>query len=231
MNNDWQIQTEVFSGPIELLLYLVRKNEVDIFDVPLAKITDEYLTYIKQASSLNIEMSSDFILMAALLVRFKIMRLLPSSEIQEELPESKVSLEEIIEEYKKYSKIAQLLGEMAKKRALIFSRPGSLQNEILEGEGDLYLLISAFGEILSRRRESPSIEIQVADLKLEDKLTELQNILKNRIKISFSLLVQNSKSLAEAILFLIALLELVRLGEVRISQSEEYSDIILEKVL
>lgn len=229
MSNQYQIQTENFSGPIELLLYLVRKNELDIFDIPLKQITEDYLNYLNNAQEFNVELSSDFLLMAAVLLRLKVSRLLPSLASTEELPETKITLEDIVNEYKKYVSFANILSDLEKKRAQLFPRRSQILEESYDTQEDVYLLISAFQKLLSKNLPRPSIEIPIPEIKLEDKLNELRTVLARTKKINFQEITKNAQSLIEIIIIFIALLELIRLGEVRVFQEMEFSDILIEK--
>lgn len=230
MPETYQVKTEIFSGPIELLLYLARKNEIDIFDVPLAQITDDYLNYLQQVQSINIEISSDFLLMAAVLIRFKIWRLLPATQDAEQVPET-VSLDDIIEEFKKYAGIVGYLSELELKRLQLFPRKSQILEELPEAAGDISVLISAFRKILERKMPKVSLEIPVPEIKLEDKLTELRQLLIQKVKFNFNEIVSQSKSILEVIVMFIALLELIRLGEVIVRQDREFGEIFLEKRL
>jgi segregation and condensation protein A len=172
MPADYQVKTELFSGPIELLLYLARKNEVDIFDVPLATITDDYLNYLQQVKNLNIEISSDFLLMAVVLIRLKMWRLLPSTEDSEQVPET-VSLEDIINEYKKYAGVAGYLGNLEAKRLQFFPRRGQIIEELPDSAGDIYILMSAFQKVLEKNVPRPDYKIPIPEVKLEDKINDI----------------------------------------------------------
>jgi segregation and condensation protein A len=228
MPAEYQVKTEIFSGPIELLLYLARKNEVDIFDVPLARITDDYLNYIKQVQSFNIEISADFLLMAVVLIRFKIWRLLPSTEDAGQVPET-VSLDDIVAEFKKYASVAGLLSDMELKRLQFFPRRGQITEELPEAAGNIYVLVSAFQKILERNLPKATLEIVVPEINLEDKLTELRKIFLGKSKVSFFEIVEPARNLIEIIITFIAILELIRLNEICVQQESEFSEIILEK--
>ncbi|MCX8015061.1 MAG: segregation/condensation protein A [candidate division WOR-3 bacterium] len=228
MAETYQVKTEIFSGPIELLLYLARKNEIDIFDVPLAQITDDYLNYLQQVQSINIEISSDFLLMAAVLIRFKIWRLLPKTQDAEQIPET-VSLDDIIEEFKKYAGIVGYLSELEMKRLQLFPRRAQILEEMPEAAGDISVLISAFRKILERNTPKVSLEIPVPEIRLEDKLSELRQLLIQKVKLNFNEIASQTKSILEIIIMFIALLELIRLGEVVVRQDREFGEILLEK--
>ncbi|MEO0072767.1 MAG: segregation/condensation protein A [candidate division WOR-3 bacterium] len=229
MMDNIEIQTEVFSGPIELLVYLVRKNAIDVLEIPLARITDEYLSYLRTAKNLNLELGIEFILMATVLIRLKIINLLPQTSPCEEIPETKISLDEIVAEYRKYAQIADLLRQFENKRMLFFPRRANFKDEILERQNDIYSLILILKNLLAKNKESPSLDISVPEIKLEDKLIELKKILEKQELITFSALISQATSITEVILIFIALLELVRLGEIKVSQNQEFSEIFLEK--
>lgn len=229
MPAEYQVQTEIFSGPIELLLYLARKNEVDIFDVPLKKITDDYLHYIQQVKDFNIEISSDFLLMAVVLIRLKVWRLLPSTKEGEELPDAKVSLEDIISEYKKYAGVAGFLSDLELKQSQLFPRRGQIIEELPDAAGDVYVLISAFQKILEKNIPKPSMEISAPEVKLEDKLIELRRLFTEKTRIAFDEVVNQARTLIEIIIMFIALLELIRLGEIKVEQEDEFGKITIEK--
>jgi segregation and condensation protein A len=229
MPTDYQVKTEIFSGPIELLLYLARKNEVDIFDVPLAKITDDYLNYLHQVRVLNIELSSDFLLMAVVLIRLKMWRLLPSTKDGEELPEQPISLEEIINEFKKYAGVAGFLSELELKQSQLFPRRGQIIEELPDAEGNIYVLVSAFQKVLAKNIPRASLEITVPEIKLEDKLVELRKFFTEKLKVGFNEIAEQAKTIIEIIIMFIALLELIRLGEIGVKQDSEFGEIALEK--
>lgn len=229
MSSEYQVKTEIFSGPIELLLYLTRKNEVDVFDIPLKKITDDYLNYIQQVKDYNIEISSDFLLMAVVLIRLKVWRLLPSTKESEEIPDAKVSLDDIISEYKKYAGLAGFLQDLEIKQSQLFPRRGQVFEELPDASGDVYVLISAFQKMLEKSAPKPGMEITIPEIKLEDKIIELRSLFTEKNRISFDEIVIQIHTLIEIIIMFIALLELVRLGEIRVKQDAEFSTIILEK--
>lgn len=229
MSSEYQVKTEIFSGPIELLLYLARKNEVDIFDVSLGKITDDYLSYIQKVKNLNVEVTSDFLLMAVVLIRLKVWRLLPSTKEGEELPEQPISLEDIINEFKKYSGVAGFLSDLELKRSQLFPRRGQIVEELPEAAGDIYVLISAFQKVLEKNLPKATLEITVPEIKLEDKLAELRVAFAEKLKIGFNEIAEQNRTITEIIILFIALLELIRLGEIRVKQDSEFGEIVLEK--
>ncbi|MCX7785002.1 MAG: segregation/condensation protein A [candidate division WOR-3 bacterium] len=225
---EYHIQTETFSGPIELLLYLIRKDEIDIFDIPIAKITDDYLGYLRQTEKLNLELSSDFLLMAVVLIRLKVQQMLPKVQEPEEIPQP-ISLETVLAEFQKYAGIASFLSSLESKRLESFPRKGPPLEVLPEAGGDIYLLISAFQNVLSKIRPKPTLEIQPIEIRLEDKITELRQIFIHKQKLFFSEIALKAQTISEIVILFIAILELVRLGELRVKQSVEFAEIELER--
>lgn len=225
---EYQIQTEIFSGPIELLLYLIRKDEINIFDIPIARITDDYLNYLRQTEKLNLEVSSDFLLMAVVLIRLKVQQMLPRVQEPEEIPEP-ISLETVLAEFQKYAGIASLLSSLESKRLETFPRKGMALEVLPESSGDIYLLISAFQSVLSKIKPKPTLEIQPIEIRLEDKITELRQIFTHKQKLFFSEIALKAQTIGEIVILFIAILELVRLGELRVRQSAEFAEIELER--
>lgn len=227
-NTEYQIQTEIFSGPIELLLYLIRKDEIDIFDIPLAQVTDDYLSYLSHNEKLNLEISSDFLLMAAVLIRLKVQQMLPRVQETEEIPEP-VSLETVLAEFQKYAGIASFLSSLESRRLETFPRRGMPLEVLPEAGGDIYLLISAFQNVLSKMKPKPTLEIERIEIRLEDKIAELRQIFTHKQKLFFSEITLKVQTISEIVILFIAILELVRLGEIRIRQSAEFAEIELER--
>ncbi len=132
---DYRVNLDIFAGPLDLLLYLVRKEEVDIYDIPLAKITDQYLHYLEMLKQLDIDLAGDFLVMAATLMEIKSAMLLPKAEPeqmgQEESGDPRAELIRQLLEYKKYKDAANLLDAAAERHQERFGRPTSLINQLV----------------------------------------------------------------------------------------------------
>uniref|UniRef100_A0A7C6A9G9 Segregation and condensation protein A n=1 Tax=candidate division WOR-3 bacterium TaxID=2052148 RepID=A0A7C6A9G9_UNCW3 len=222
---NYQVQLAIFEGPVELLLYLVRKNELDVLDIPIGQLTDDYLTYLRQLVKINIEHASDFILMASILLRLKMRSLLPSAEAepQEEAP---ISLEQIIEEFKKYEKAAKFLSSLEEKRQNLFPRPGE-QVYDYEGSGDIFLLTQIFNEVLAKIAPKESLKIEPRKIRIEEKIEFLRSILVAKKAIDFLEVVKDCVEIGEVIALFFATLELIRLGEIMVKQDYEFGTIRL----
>ena len=134
--NDYRVNLEIFAGPLDLLLYLVRKEEVDIYDIPIAQITDQYLRYIEIMRTLDIDVASDFLVMAATLMQIKSAMLLPKAEPQlgaDELADPRAELIRQLLEYKRFKDAANLLDAAAERQMERFTRPGSILERLSPG--------------------------------------------------------------------------------------------------
>ncbi|MEO0114618.1 MAG: segregation/condensation protein A [candidate division WOR-3 bacterium] len=222
---DYKVQLEIFEGPVELLLYLVRKNELDIFDLPIARLTDDYLAYLRQMPKINIDSAADFILMAAILIRLKMRSLLPSAEAEPQ-EEPTISLEHIIEEFKKYQKVAQLLSNLEAERYNLFPRAGEEIYE-LTGSGSLFALTQTFNEVLAKLAPKESLKISPRKIRVEEKLEYLRALIHKMKVLDFKEIVKNCEEIGEVIALFFATLELIRLGEIIVQQEREFATIKL----
>lgn len=131
---DYRVNLEIFAGPLDLLLYLVRKEEVDIYDIPIAKITDQYIRYIELLKSLDIDLAGDFLVMAATLMHIKSAMLLPKAEVDQladdDLSDPRKELIRQLLEYKKFKDAANLLNAAADEQKERFSRPGTIVEQL-----------------------------------------------------------------------------------------------------
>lgn len=225
MGEETIVRLDLFEGPVELLLYLVRKNELDVLDVPIARLTDDYLAYLRAGSPLNLDAALDFMVMAAVLMRLKVRALLPHQE-DEDLSTAQISLEQILDSYRQFQEAARILGKKEADQRLRFPRKGVQPPAPLAEGGDLNLLTQAFGRLLARLKTAPVVTIAPQAVKIEDKIERLRLVLKEKGVVDFEEAVTGA-SLTELIVTFLALLELVRLGEVQVEQSEEFGPIRL----
>lgn len=224
--SSYEVRLELFEGPVELLLYLVRRSELDVLDIPIGRLCDDFLEFVRAAGNLNLEAAADFLVMAGVLLRLKMRRLLPSPK-PEDLETPTVTLEQILDEFRKYQEVARLLSTREEQQRLVFPRPGVLPPAPLAGNEDLSLLTAAFRRLLSRFRLERLDEIPPRKLRFEDKLNELRRLVRTSGKVEFDAVVTGS-TITELIMTFIALLELVRLGEIRVRQECQCGTITLE---
>lgn len=222
---DYKVQLELFEGPVELLLYLIRKNELDVFDVPISRLTDDFLIYLQQLPKINIEQAADFILMASILIRLKMRSLLPSAEAEPQ-EEAAISLEQIIEEFKKYQKAAQLLSGLEEKRYNLFPRQGEEYFD-LEGGGDLFALTQTFNDVVAKLAPKVSIKIEPRKIRVEEKLEYLKSLIYEKKEIDFVDVAKQCQQIGEVVALFFATLELIRLGIIIVKQDQEFGTIRL----
>ncbi len=227
--SDYRVDLAVFQGPLDLLLYLIRKEEVDVYDIPIARITKQYLKYIELMQVLNLEIAGEFILMAATLIRIKTRMLLPRTEVDEDEMDPREELVLALIEYKKYREA----GEMLRERALLEQRrfiPPSPLDEVpsrvdLSSATTLYDLMMAFRDVLAQKRDEAIHEVQVEEVSIEDRIQHVIGYLKGRDVVSFMELFADVPRKIVAIVTFVALLELVRAHRVSIRQSVPFAEL------
>ncbi|MBN2538344.1 segregation/condensation protein A [candidate division WOR-3 bacterium] len=225
--SEHEVNLDLFEGPVELLLWLVRKNELDILDVPVARLTDDFLGYVRAAHNLQLETASDFLVMAGILLRLKMRQLLPRPK-EEDLDTTTVTLEQILDEFRRYQHAARVLHERETERRDLFPRPGgAVPAAPVADSEDLAVLTAAFRRVLENIKPGRLHEVAPRKVRFEDKLDDLRRLLRARRRVRFEEAVSGS-SLTELIVMFIAVLELTRLGELRVSQDDQFGTIILE---
>jgi segregation and condensation protein A len=217
-----KIDIGIYYGPIDLLVYLVRKKEVDIFDIPIAQIAEEYLDHIKKIERSDFEDAADFLLMAAILVRLKVRSLLPRTPEDEEAGQP-ITLMQIVEEFKKYKEIAKAFGIMEAESSLQFPRIGK-EEPPLE-EGDVMRLILALRGL--KPTEDKSIVVRRQEIPIEAIVDEIRNILKTTRKINFLEFLKSKNDVAIAVAYFFGMLEIVKMGQARAEQNELFGEIFL----
>jgi segregation and condensation protein A len=220
------VRLDLFEGPVELLLYLVRKSELDVLDVPVGRLTDDFLALVRQARALDMESASDFLIMAAVLLRLKVRSLLPRSP-EEDLTTPTISLEQILDEFRRYQQVARLLSDKETERRRLFPRAGESPRARLAESEDLIALTAALRRVLAKIGPERVAQIAPPKVRLEDKLAELRRIIRERRSVDFEEVVTGT-TISEVIVMFIAVLELVRLGELRVRQEAEFRTIRLE---
>jgi segregation and condensation protein A len=204
----------------------VRRNELDVVDVPVARLTDDFLGSVRRAQTLNMEVASDFLVMAAVLLRLKVRSLLPRNP-EEDLATPTVSLEQILDEFRRYQQVARLLSNKESERRLVFPRGGETPRSKLAESEDVVALTAAFKRVLAKLSPERAARIAPPQVRLEDKLADLRRLIGRLGAVDFEEAVTGS-TLAEVIVLFIAVLELVRLGEIRVRQDTEFGSIRLE---
>ena len=226
----YKVKLDVFEGPLDLLLYLIKKNEIDIYDIPIASITEQYLEYIDLMRMLDLNIAGDFLVMAATLIQIKSKMLLPPDE-KELLPEEEEDpREELVRrlvEYKKFKEVAGILQDLESQRKKMFTR--DIPFEAAQGEvffeASLFDLITAFTRVLKDVPKDIFQEIIKDEFTVEQKVHDLLHMLVKSPALSLFNLFSNSKNKQEIIATFLAVLELIRLKEILVVQNRNFSDI------
>lgn len=234
------LKLEVFEGPLDLLLHLIKENKMDIFDIEIESITRQYLDYIHKMKEQNLDIASAYLVMASELTLIKARMLLPRPKVDDEETEEEDPREELVArllEYQAYKEITKTLKENESKRQEIHTKlPENINNYIEEntviiGEGSIDLLVDAFKKFLVRKSEEKplSTKVTMKEITVSSRKLEIKSILKKEKKISFFKLFPVSTKEYIVATFL-AILDMARNKELLIKQEELFSDIIVEGV-
>ncbi len=233
----YKVKLEAFEGPLDLLLFLIKKSEVDIYDIPVADITQQYLEYIEIIQLLDIEAASDFILMAATLMRIKAQMLLPKPEIEEveDVEDPRQELVYRLLEYKRFKDVALDLGEKEKESKLVFPR-GAYKFEHKVAEPDfseisdvtLFDLVAAFRKVVGAKPDIPVHRIEDINVTLDEQIRLVLDQVRETKKVEFLQLFNKDDDKLVLIVTFIAILELVKQKHIQAIQSENFGTIMIE---
>ncbi|HKS36345.1 MAG TPA: segregation/condensation protein A [Verrucomicrobiae bacterium] len=233
---EYKVQFEVFEGPLDLLLYLVKKEEVDIYDVNLTKIATQFIEYIDVMRQLDLELAGEFVVMASTLMYIKSRELLPvdqqaQPEGEEEGEDPRWELIRQLVEYKKFKDAAARLQEREVEQERIYPRlPGKLEFEPRtpppRPEVSLFDLISAVSNVLKRFQEKEGARDIFEDKwTVSEKIELLRRMMATQSRVKFSELFEQTTSRTEVVVTFLALLELIRLKHIAVIQPEPFSEI------
>lgn len=233
MNAPYKVALEIFEGPLDLLLYLIRKDEVDIYNIPIEKVASQYLEYIDLMQMLDLNIAGEFLVMAATLMYIKSKMLLPPEERpQEEIEEEDPRLDLIRQllEYKKFKDAANFLQQKEILEEKIFTRhaPADMEQEIPLVDVSIFDLIGAFNQALRKVPKTAQHEISRDNYTIGSKIDEIKEMLKANPSFSLTKLFDNMKSKLEVIATFLAFLELMRLKVLRAMQKEMFGEIMVE---
>ena len=236
----YKVKLDTFEGPLDLLLYLIRKNEVNIYDIPIAAITEQYLGYIGLMQELNLDVAGDFLVMAATLIHIKSKMLLPRPETaQESFLEEEDPRDELVRrllEHQKYKQAADVLHDRETARSAQFTRPDSRVADAMndefepELEVDLFSLLAAFKGVLSRASRRERMILPPEKISIEDRIQQLLGRLSETEACGFEELFEDGDgSRGFMIVTFLAMLEMIRLKLIRVFQSGSLSAIRVYK--
>jgi segregation and condensation protein A len=235
MESDYKVKLEIFEGPLDLLLYLIKRDEIDIYDISLERITRQYLEYLQAFKELNIDVAGEFVVMAATLIYLKSRSLLPvdqqppDEDADEEDP--RWDLIRQLLEYKKFKEAAEQLQTRALQQERIFARSASASPTTADapfrlGEVGIFQLINAFQAVIKRVEAQENLrEIFGEHFTVSDKIDWILQRVTHGASLRFSELFEGVASRVEIVVTFLALLELVRLKQVRALQTSAFQEI------
>ncbi len=236
MATPYRIQLEMYEGPLDLLLDLIRKQEIDIHNIPIAKITGQYLDYLHKLERLDIDISADFIYMAATLIYIKSKMLLPPDPLAgpEEQLDPRSELVHRLLEHEKFKNAAQMLYQKQQIEEHVWSKPDRSLYAGEESEGEMVVslldLVKVFQQVLERRREVVKIDLQHEQFTVAQMMEQLRKLLvASDTGVQLVAFFEECPSRHAMIVAFLAVLELVRLQAVLVVQEKLFSEILLRK--
>src|SRR6476620_2894026 len=223
----YPVRLEKFEGPLDLLLHLIKQHQVDIYDIPIAAITEQYLGYIDMMQELNLDVAGEFLVMAATLIHIKSRMLLPRIDPTQEDPveDPREALMRRLLEHQKFKAAAELLHERETLRSAQWTRPDGPIAEIAgeppepEIEVDLFSLISAFRAVVERSKARPKLYLPSEQIPIEDRIEQLMERLSETEACGFEDLFEDVQTRPGLVVTFLALLEMIRLKLIRVFQS------------
>ncbi|HPO13412.1 MAG TPA: segregation/condensation protein A [Candidatus Hydrogenedentes bacterium] len=229
-----RLKLDKFEGPFEVLLYLIRSQEIDIFDIPIVKVTEQYLSFLEMMEGENLDIAGEFLVMAATLIQIKSKMILPIETVDEEEEEleeedPRLELVEKLLEYRKFRDLARRLGDLGETQMNRYGRAVKPKIERAEEEEyfevSLYDLARALRSILRFITDRAIHEIAGEEASVEEKIDVISNWLAERESVTWTELFRACKTRVEVVCCLLAILELCRMGRIRAHQHRAFGDI------
>ncbi len=233
----YQVKLPLFEGPLDLLLFLIQRDQIDIHDIPISRITEEYLGYLQFMRVLQLDVAAEFMVMAATLMIIKSQLLLPqpvqAGEFLEEDPRQE--LVQRLLEYRLYKTAAQSLLKCEHQARQIFTRPGeSLPDEVEEEEDllevSLFELINAFEQIIESEPEGATHNVVLEEYTVNQKCIYILDLLNNEKKIAFGELIRSDTRITVMVVTFLALLELMRAHRIAVRQKQAFGEIWIHRL-
>ncbi len=242
-----KIALPIFEGPLDLLLYLIRAHRYDIFDIPISRITGEFVEYLSLMNEVGVETAGDFLVTAATLMQIKARMLLPKAEsenedsMDEENADPRAELVERLLEYQRIQEAAEELRDKREARADLFARsPDALKNSwnsfdaelsqsLLLSDVSSFDLLSALKRVLKRLEEAPIALVRREPFSLDERLRDVEWKLAGAGRLNFETLCEDCQSRLEVVVTFLAVLELIRRGRALVKQTDLFEEIWIEK--
>ncbi|RJP38989.1 MAG: chromosome segregation protein ScpA [Desulfobacteraceae bacterium] len=234
-NRPYEIKLEnIFEGPMDLLVHLIKKNEVDIYDIPISLITEQFLAYLEWMQSLSMEVAGDFLVMAATLVQIKSRMLLPdpAADGSEDEDDPRMAIAGPLLEYLKMKSIAEQLGRRPVLNADVFARPAD-QNLFPADPGDalvradIFELIQAYHRLMERSSGHNGIQITPERVSIKERMTEIIAVIEKKGTLAFRELLSERPEKIDIVVTFLAMLEMVRLNLIHVIQGDNIGELRL----
>ena len=232
---DFQVKVENFEGPMDLLLFFIQRDKLNIYDIPIAHITKEFLDYMKMMDMMNIDLGGEFVYMASLLMKIKAKMLLPVSEDEEdEIEDPRTPLMQRLSEYQQFKKMSEELNVTFKEHSTHYPKGREMPYDKAVDQNinplkniTLFTLSSIFQELIHRLPDVNPYELQEESIHLDDQIAFLKNELDSAKIISFATLYPYLKTRLKIVVTFMAILEMLRTNELSIEQKEPFGELIL----
>ena len=235
----YRIHLENFEGPLDLLLYFIQRDQIDIYDIPIAHITAEYLSYLDLMESLSLTVAGEFILLAATLMHIKARMLLPRPEPTEDelIADPRLELVQLLVEYQHIKAAAEQLRQLGEQRRTQYPRgivisqggngvdPGEYLQDV-----SLYQLMAVFKEVMDRRPRNEPLRVQAEPIRLDESIRAIQRAFGSDGRITFREVLRKVHHIPELVVTFLAVLELMRQGVITVEQGAPFAEIYLHKV-
>lgn len=236
MSDKYVVTIDNFDGPLDLLLHLIKEQDIDIYDIKIEDITKQYLDYIRHMKELNLEIASEYLVMASELIEMKSKMLLPKKKEKEEDDYEEDPRELLIERllaYKRYKEVTSEFKDLELTRKMVFTRePDNLNRYVKEDENSEELgvadLIDAFNNLLKRKELDRPIATKITkkEISVTEKVNKIKNILRNKKKINFEDIFEVSTK-EEVIISFLSVLEMVKKDEILLTQEGNFKNIVI----
>ncbi len=231
-DKEWRVDIESFEGPLDLLLHLIKKHNLNIYDIPISRITVEYLKYIDKMKKIELNLNNvgDFMVMASILMRIKAKTLLPDPKEEEKEDDPHLMKQRLVErliEYKKFKQSTEFFEDMEKRNENIVSlNQYPLQEFGRSVDATLFDLIDAFQNLIENASEDIK-DIITEEFTVDEKIRFIMDKVETKTSFALGTIIDNSVSKMELIVTLLAILELVRTHQIKIEQEKKFSEIYI----
>ena len=234
---DYQVKVNNFEGPMDLLLFFIQRDKLNIYDIPIAHITKKFLDYMKMMDIMNIDLGGDFVYMATLLMKIKAKMLLPVSDTEEELIEDpRAPLVQRLLEYHQYKKMSEELHERYTSHSVHYSRGQEMEYDKQNGQFHeplhnitLFTLSSIFQALINRLPDVNPYELREEPIHLDEQISFLKEEISAVKRLNFKNLIPVLKTRLRIVVTFMAILEMLRMNQIIVEQDEPFGEIILTR--